>query len=170
MQFDGRKSSWEMRSPNTGDTPIHIAAKFGALQCMNALISANVNVSPVNLNGESPLYLAEKNQNECFGILKALGAQMHPSGPSHPNPVAQGTVIGSSKRPEWMSFAPKCRKGHQMSRLTVDPYAANGEFAICNRCDCGNYYKGQGYGYHCQPCARSGGACYDLCRNCGDPK
>lgn len=61
--------------PATGNTPLHIAAKFGHLKIVRYLIEKSANVNAKNLNGDTPLHLAlNTDRFDCAIQLKVAGA------------------------------------------------------------------------------------------------
>lgn len=61
--------------PSTGNSPLHIAAKFGHLKIVRYLIEKSANVNAKNLSGDTPLHLALNNDRfDCAIQLKVAGA------------------------------------------------------------------------------------------------
>jgi hypothetical protein len=64
-----------------GNTAILLAAKYGAIDALNALINSGVNINKANTKGATPLYFAAKyGETECVRVLIQAGAELekHP--------------------------------------------------------------------------------------------
>lgn len=76
-QFLMQKRRLVNEKNNTLDTPVHVAAKFGHLECLKALVNDDANLAAKNDNEDTCLMLAVQHDHfECLKFLTEKGASL----------------------------------------------------------------------------------------------